>query len=229
MGYGLVLLGYSLTFFVSLSLYGWVVRLLGYVVMAYGLYKLRDYFPSYALSLFTVLALFLVGLGEAGCELAALFGAEGIEGIKTVVYYIRDGLVLVFHIFFLISCYIAFGVVGLEDKRVSAVTDIFAVVLGYVLYVLAALGVIGANISLLAQIIWMIMVFVLILSCYMRICPEGDENMPRRESKIGFINKFSEALEKRENEAIEKTRREIEEKRRAAESGTTKKRRKKKK
>ena len=229
MGYGLMALGYALTFFVSLSLYGWVVRLIGYLVMAYGLFKLRDYFPSYALSLFTVLALFLVGLGEAGCELAALFGAEGIDGIMTAVYYIRDGLVLVFHIFYLISTYIAFGVVGLEDRRISAVTDIVAVVLGYVLYTLAAFGVIGADVSLVAQIIWMIMVFVLIFGCYMRICPEGDENMPRRESKIGFINKFSEALEKRENEAIERTRREIEEKKRAAASGNTKKRRKKKK
>ena len=36
MGYGLVLIGYLLTFFTSLTLYGWMTRLLGYLVMAYG-------------------------------------------------------------------------------------------------------------------------------------------------------------------------------------------------
>lgn len=228
MGYGLVLTGYALTFFVSLTLYGWLVRLLGYAVMAYGLYKLKDYFPSYQLSLFTLLALFAVGLCESGCEIALVFGssAEALDPIKTVVFYIRDGLVLVFHILFLISTYIAFGVVGLNERRVSAVTDICAVTVGYVFYILSTLHVIEANIAFFVQMIWMIMVFVLIFGCYMRICPEGDEDMPRRESKIPFINKFAEALEKRENEAIEKTRREIEEKKKKAASGGKKKRKK---
>jgi hypothetical protein len=73
------------------------------------------------------------------------------------------------------------------------------------------------------------MVFILIFGCYMRICPEGDENMPRRESKIPFINKFAEALEKRENEAIERTRREIEEKKKNLANGTHKKHKRRRK
>ncbi len=230
MGYGLVLLGYSLTFFVSLSLYGWLIRLLGYLVMAYGFFKLKDYFPSYQLSLFTLLALFLAGLCEAGCEMYVMLGEaqEAVQAFKNTVCYIRDGMILVFHILFLISTYIAFGVVDMKEKRISAVTDMIAVIAGYVFYILAAFGVIEANLALFVQLIWMIMVFILILGCYMRICPEGDEDMPRRESKIGFINKFSEALEKREQEAVERTRREIEEKRRRAASGSNKKKRKKK-
>lgn len=228
MGYGLVLLGYSITFFVSLSLYGWVMRLLGFAVMAYGFIKLKDYFPSYKLSVFTLLALFLVGLCEAGCEIALIFGGlpESVDPIRTVIYYIRDGLVLVFHICFLASTYIAFGVVGLKEKQASAVTDICAVIVGYIFYILSALGIVEANVAIFVQMIWMIMVFVLLFGCYMRICPEGDEDMPRRESKIPFINKFAEALEKRENEAIEKTRRDIEEKKKGAASGSKKKNKK---
>lgn len=231
MGYGLVLIGYTITFFVSLTLYGWLFRLLGFAVMAYGLIKLKDYFPSYKLSVFTLIALFLVGLGEAGCETVLLFGglSESIDPIKTVIYYTRDALVLVFHICFLVSTNIAFGVVGLNDKKVSAVTDIFAVTLGYIFYILAALGIVEAGVAVVAQMIWTVMVFVLIFGCYMRICPEGDEDMPRRESKIPFINKFSEALEKRENEAIERTRREIEEKKKRAAEGSKKKHHKKRK
>jgi len=228
MGYGLVLLGYVLTFFVSISLYGWAIRLLGFAVMAYGFFHLKDYFPSYKLSLFTMIALFAVGLCESGCEIAAMLGsaAEEVDPVKTVICYVRDGLILVFHILFLISCYIAFGVVGLNDKKVSAVTDICAVIVGYVFYVLSAFGVIEANLAFFVQMIWMIMVLVLILGCYMRICPEGDEDMPRKESKLPFVNRFAEALEKRENEAIEKTRREIEEKKKRAAEGGKKKRKK---
>ena len=224
MGYGLVLIGYALTFFTSLTLYGWLFRLLGYAAMACGLYKLREYFPSYKLSLITVTLLAVTGLGEASMELASFLGAE-LESVKTIVFYIRDALVFFFHIFFLISTYIAFGVVDMVEKKVSAVTDMCAVVLGYVFYILATFGVVEASVAVFVQLIWTVMVFFLIFSCYMRICPEGDENMPRRESKIPFINKFAEALEKRENEAIERTRREIEEKKKNI--GNGKKKRKK--
>lgn len=229
MGYGLVLIGYALTFFTSLTLYGWLFRLLGYVVMASGFIKLKDYFPSYQLSVFALLALILTGFCEAGAEIAAFLGAAGdMTLFKTIVYYTRDVLVLVFHIFFLIATYIAFGVVGLNEKRLTAITDLCAVLVGYILYLLAALKVIEANLSFFVQLIWTIMVFVLIFGCYMRICPEGDENMPRRESKIPFINRFSEALEKRENEAIERTRREIEERRKNLAKGTNKKKKRRK-
>lgn len=229
MGYGLVLIGYALTFFTSLTLYGWLFRLLGYTVMVYGFFKLKDYFPSYKLSVFALLALMLTGICEAGAEMASLLGFGGdMTLFKTVVYYTRDVLVLIFHIFFLISTYIAFGVVGMNEKKLSAVTDLCAVVIGYVLYLLAALGVIEAGISVFVQLIWSVMVFVLIFGCYMRICPEGDENMPRRESNIPFINKFAEALEKRENEAIERTRREIEEKKKNLSNGTHKKKKRRK-
>ena len=225
MGYGFVLIGYALTFFTSLTLYGWVFRLLGYVSMAWGLYKLKDYFPSYKLSLASVAALTVTGLCEAGAEILSTLGSAD-ELFKTVVFYTRDALVLVFHILFLISTYIAFGVVGMTDKKVNAVTDICAVALGYVFYILAALKIVESSVAIFVQMIWTVMVFLLILGCYMRICPEGDENMPRRESKIPFINKFSEALEKRENEAVERTRREIEEKKKRAASGEKKKRKK---
>ena len=226
MGYGLVLIGYALTFFTSLTLYGWLFRLLGYAAMAYGLFKLKDYFPFYKLSLFAVLALFLTGIGEAGAEIFSLLGKDA-ELFKTAVFYTRDALVLVFHVLFLIATYIAFGVVGMTDKKVNAVTDICAVVLGYVFYILAALKIVEGSVAVLVQLIWTVMVFFLIFGCYMRICPEGDESMPRRESKIPFINKFAEALEKREAEAIERTRRDIEEKKKKAASGGSKKKHKK--
>ena len=226
MGYGLVLIGYALTFFTSLTLYGWLFRLLGYAAMAYGLFKLKDYFPFYKLSLFAVLALFLTGLGEAGAEMFSLIGKDA-DLFKTVVFYTRDALVLVFHVLFLIATYIAYGVVGMTEKKVNAVTDICAVVLGYVFYILAALKIVEGSVAIFVQLIWTVMVFFLIFGCYMRICPEGDESMPRRESKIPFINKFSEALEKREAEAIERTRRDIEEKKKKVASGTSKKKHKK--
>ena len=231
MGYGLVLIGYLLTFFTSLTLYGWMTRLLGYLVMAYGFYKLKDYFPSYKLSLFSLLAIFLVGLGEAGCEMAKMVGAaaEAVDPIKNIICYTRDGMIFVFHIFFLVSTCIAFGVVGMNEKKVSAVTDMCAVTVGYVFYILSVLHIVEANLAFFVQLIWTVMVALLILSCYMRICPEGDEDMPRRESKIPFINKFSEALEKRENEAIERTKRDIEERKRKIESGTHKKRKRRRK
>jgi hypothetical protein len=117
----------------------------------------------------------------------------------------------------------------MKERKVSAVTDLCAVTVGYVFYILSAFGIVEANVAFFVQLIWTVMVAVLILGCYMRICPEGDEDMPRRESRIPFINKFAEALEKRENEAIERTKRDIEEKKKNAANGTHKKRKRRRK
>ena len=42
MGFGLLFIGYLLTFVVSMTLYGWAIRIVGCVVMMIGMHKLRE-------------------------------------------------------------------------------------------------------------------------------------------------------------------------------------------
>ena len=56
------------------------------------------------------------------------------------------------------------------------------------------------------QLIYSAINALLIFKCYAMICPEGDEEMPRKPSRFAFINKIRAEREAREQKAIEETK-----------------------
>ena len=68
--------------------------------------------------------------------------------------------------------------------------------------------------TLLIGLVWYILNIILIYSCYMWICLEGDEDMARKPSRFAFINRLNDSLEKKEQEAIRQTVERAREKRR---------------
>ena len=46
----------------------------------------------------------------------------------------------------------------------------------------------------------------LIFKCYAMICPEGDEDMPRKPSRFAFINKIRAEKDAREQKALEEAK-----------------------
>lgn len=229
MGYGLLAIGYIVSFILSINLYGWAIRLLGCVLMGVGLYKLRDYFPSYLLTFVSTCLLFALSAAEGVCDITLKLAGESEvwELAMTVVRYARDGAVFAFNILLIIPTFIALGHVGLKERRVSAVTDLCAVLLWGVLYILSRAGVVSSDIVFAVQLVVTVMIFVLLFGCYMRICPEGDEDMPRKPSKLPFVNKISDALEKKERESAERAARKLEEDRAKRSVGKKSKKRKK--
>ena len=53
---------------------------------------------------------------------------------------------------------------------------------------------------------FIILNLIMLFSCYMRICQEGDEDMPQRPSKIKIFNKMNDALNKKQDEIAESQR-----------------------
>lgn len=212
MGFGLLLVGYFVTFFMSLTLYGWAFRFVGYTVMAYACIKLREYFPKFAYTFWCAVALWVTGAIETLCGVTALLGseAEWITSVTLYVNYAITVLVYLFHLFMLTSIRDAAEEVDLDDKKVSAVTNMIIVTVGFIARGLALAKVIPLGLSMLAQLVWTVMNIILLFGCYMRICPAGDEQMPLKKSRIELVNKFNESLEKREQEAIDRTRQDIE-------------------
>lgn len=217
MGFGLLLIGYFVTFIMSLTLYGWAFRFVGYTVIAYSCVKLREYFPKFTYVFYSAAALWITGGVETVCGALQLFGSEAawISDVTVWVNYAITVLVFAFHMLMLWAIRGAAGEVGLEDKKISALTDMILVCVGFAARAMALAGLIPMGLSLLIQLVWTVMVLVLLFGCYMRICPAGDEEMPRKESRIGLVNKFNESLEKREQEAVARTQREIEERKAA--------------
>ena len=58
---------------------------------------------------------------------------------------------------------------------------------------------------ILLLLISMALYLVMIFSCYMYICPEGDEDMPRHESKFDFVNKMRNESDRRTEQAVRET------------------------
>ena len=58
---------------------------------------------------------------------------------------------------------------------------------------------------ILALLASMVLYLTMIFSCYMYICPEGDEDMPRRESKLEFVNKMRTESDRRTEQAVRET------------------------
>ena len=227
MGFGLLVIGYIVTFIMSLTLYGWLIRLVGYLIMAVACIKLKDYFPIFRYPVIILAALFISGGFEAVCE---IFGAAGwAQSAEAFNGYIRFALQLVYQFVLLISVSISAATVGLTEKRLSAVTDMSAVSLAAVFYLLAVTRPAFGGVAVLFGLVSNIMVIVLLFSCYMRICPEGDEDMPRGKSRIPFVDKINDSMEKRNLSEMEKSKAEIAARRRALAERNEKKSKKNKK
>jgi hypothetical protein len=53
-------------------------------------------------------------------------------------------------------------------------------------------------IAFLLQFAWAIFNLINLFTCYMYICPEGDEEMERRPSRFGFVNDMRDKMDERD-------------------------------
>mgnify|MGYP003309753734 CR=1 FL=1 len=217
MGFGILVVGYFITFIMSMTLYGWAIRLVGYIIMASACMKIKEYFPHFKYSILVLALLTISGGADAVLEISRLVGyaPAWFEQATVINGYARFALQLAFHFALLISVSFAAGSVDLPDKRISAVMDIVAVSFSSFMYILAMTHPRLNGVAVLVGLAANIMVLVLLFGCYMRICPEGDEDMPRGKTKIPFVDKINDSLEKRNLEEVEKSKAEIAARRRS--------------
>ncbi len=216
MGFGILFVGYLLSFFVSLVNYGYIIRLAGYALMAISLIKIREYGREFTYPLIGSFVLILYGIYDLiyqGAGLLAIKLPEAMQNAGEVMSILHVVLVVAFNLLLLWAIYSITRRLELFKQRNAAVRNAIFVVLYFALNILG-IGPLKANEiytkyfglpTLLLQLVWIVLISILIFSCYMFICPEGDEDMPRRESKIGFINKMAEESDRRMEQASQST------------------------
>lgn len=223
MGFGILFISYLLSFFISLVNYGYVIRLAGYAMMALALLKLREYGREFTYPLVASVALIVYGIydfvyqgaGAISVQLPSFFDAA-----FGVMEYISIGVIVVFNVALLYAVYSITSRLELYKQRNAAVRNIIFVLVYFVLTVLAIGPLRGNTVytkyfglpTLLLQLAWIILNSVLIFSCYMYICPEGDEDMPRKKSKFGFIDKLIDESDRRMEQASKDTQEYIKQK-----------------
>ncbi|MBE6538998.1 MAG: hypothetical protein E7671_06000 [Ruminococcaceae bacterium] len=218
MGFGLLFFGYALSHLMTLNSFGFVFRLTGCAVMIAGLSKLEAYEKRFFYARLNAIFLAIIALLESvGQLLLGHFPAGSVIATvvsKNIFYVAFLAVTVIFHVFLYRAIRKIARDVGIRNIEERALRyGIFAC---FELLLLAVCGIcwylkfdftryILMAVVLLPYII-IVLNLTLFYSCYKNICEEGDEEAPRKPSRIPFLNKLFEVSEKREQEIYEKTK-----------------------
>ena len=216
MGFGILFLSYFLAFFVPLS----YLHVLGYAGVAWALTKLRDYRPAFMRAAWWLIPLGVCCLYHvvgSVLELLPYFGVAAPELPLTgkvttaIVSMLESACMLGFHVAFLRQLRGFAAELELPAIAKRADWGLWLVGVQTSTYVLAlALELAGMPLQLLSilaffmQFVWAIFNLINLFTCYMYICPEGDEDMERAPSRFGFVNDIRGKMEERDRMARER-------------------------
>ena len=218
MGFGLLFIGYFMTYLMSVSYAGYLIRLAGYALMIYAFTKLMGYNRSFKLPLFvSAILLCVTGVGcyvEVGeflYEYLIIDNFAVAEAFKMALATVDDILVFVFHGGLLYAIRAIAKETEAKNLPYTAARN-FAFICVYQL-LLALTWLPFAFVEdykryfsmpiYLLYFAWIILDLVLIFKCYANICDEGDVDMPLKKSKIEFVNKIREEAARREQKAAD--------------------------
>ena len=209
MGFGLLFLGYFVSYAMTLIL---PVGIVGYVMMFLATRKLSEYnsrFQLCGLPLAGLTAVSVYELGYTVCDHLSLspeiFSAE----VSKIVFGVREGIAVAFHTCLLIAiCSIAKST-ELDKLAFKSMRNLVVVFVGEIAYFVALLMPSGEAASVvgyvgtLLRLAFVVLNLLLIANCYRLICAEGDEEMSAKESRFEIINKMNAVINKREEEAMQ--------------------------
>ena len=216
--------------------------LLGGFLMYLGLSELRKYSPVFIYALIASILIILCSVFKLGAWLngwlsldLALFSTTAVsivDWVKFVIYLIFDFSML-------------YGIADLSrrvefpETRAKAIKNMVFVTI-YAIFQLITLMPFMSVIDdgdkqavlillLIIQLVYTVLNSFLIFNCYAMICPEGQEEMPKKPSRFAFINKLRAIREAHDEKAAEEMKNYYEERLRERNAKRGKKGGKKKK
>ena len=211
MGFGLLFIGYFLEYLIGMNDISVFTHLLGYMVMFAGLSQLRLYCRAFSYAQYCTVPLMLLAIYRTFAGLPELFDISFtfVTEARTFWITLADlALVSLFHVLLAIAIMEICNRTGVKKNAVIAIRNLLIVFLYDAAYVgltfSSGKSVTLYGVTLLLQLIWVIGNLVLIGSCYMRICPAGQENMDKQRSpsRIPWIARLQEKYQKSEDKAI---------------------------
>lgn len=226
MGFGSLLIGYTVAYLFSIGLgglanYAFAGFLIGYFLCYIGLSELRKYSPAFNYALIFSIALTVCGLFETlvGLDNLLALGLNLSGGfIAQLFSYIRFILDCAFNLALLYGTVDISKRVDFEPTRNMAYRNMIFVVIAYafelVRMLLASFAFESVKnflstltaISMILKIFYIALNVFLWFKSYAFICPAEDVDMKRKKSKIEFVNKIHERNDKKEQENMELSR-----------------------
>ena len=216
MGFGVLFIGYMLVALGVFVPFGFVMRLGGYALMAIAFLKLKEFGTTFIYQLIISVIMTIYGIYCAvyqGAEKLSIPLPGIFESAAGVMLWIGLAGTIALNLLIAYSTYKIASDVDLSKPKNAAVRNSIIISLFGILAALW-LSPVGTNDfykkyfglpMILALLASMVLYLTMIFSCYMYICPEGDEDMPRRESKLEFVNKMRTESDRRTEQAVRET------------------------
>ncbi len=222
MGFGYLLIGYLITFVLSMTAqslgFSGLAWLAGYAVMMGGLSMLSHYQSAFSWAKWSLIPLFVSALYQTFADFDALLLLE-LPLFGTVAWAVYEwltlALVVVFNLLMLYAIHRLAQEVELPKLSVAAGRNAIFLGIYVLLKIFVAMPFAESIAGYLAlpilgfDLIWIICNLLLLLSCAKTICPEGDEDQPAKPA-TGWIGRMNEAYERNRQRAVETKTRETE-------------------
>lgn len=210
MGFGYLLLGYLITYLISITAgavgIGSLALLAGSALMFWGLHNLCRFNTSFVPAKWLTLPLFALGLCRLWQDVAkAWFLWEGktADVMTAVVTWASFAATLLFHFAMLYAIRVLALEVELKKLASHAMYNTLAVGIWGALFLLCNMPSVGESVlpylgfsMSLFNFVYMISNIVLLLRCAKNICAEGDEEVPLKPSRFAWVNRISESYNK---------------------------------
>lgn len=215
MGFGLLFIGYLFTFRIATQSSGFdfLPDIVGYLIMFAGLSKLALYGKGFRYAKLLLIPLIAAGgvtLVFQSLDLAGYSLNEIFTDISQATDIVTQIFLFAFHVALFVGIRDIARETDLPKVAFRAVRNLSITVFYYLVVLLSRLPVLGALpqryvglFVFLLGILWILMNLVLIFSCYMRICLEGDEEMPVKPSRFAVVNRMNAKIDA----ALDKTER----------------------
>lgn len=214
MGFGLLLIGYIFAFTAKIGLgpYHFAGMALGGFLTYLGLSELKKYSPVFIYAQIVNVALILCSFFKTlvwANDSFALSLSILNDNVSIGYQFVEFGVTLLFDLSLLYGIADLARRVDHDEIKGKAYRNMIFVGIYYVYQIVMFFPI--ANDILMSflpilQLIYSAINALLIFKCYAMICPEGDEEMPRKPSRFAFINKIRAEREAREQKAIEETK-----------------------
>ncbi|MBR6725413.1 MAG: hypothetical protein IKL81_00315 [Clostridia bacterium] len=228
MGFGLLLIGYMFAFVAGAGMgnYLFAGMLIGGFLMYLGLSELRKYSPAFIFALIGSILIILCSFWGTAVWLDSFLSLGwGISsGIFATVYdWIKFVVNFAFNIAMLYGIADISRRVELIEMRQKAVRNMIYLTVFNVYQIIMFFPIefikndqpFFFTILLILRLVYTIVNAWLLFRCYAMICPEGQEDMPKKRSRFEFINKIRDAKDAKEEKAIEEMKEYYESKLRA--------------
>ncbi len=205
MGFGYLLLGYLITYLISITAgsigIGSLALLVGAALMFYGLHNLCSFSTSFIPAKWLTLAVFALGLFRLWEDFfSAWFATDAaVDAILTaILMWASFAITLLFHFAMLYAIRVLSLEVGLSKLSSHAMYNTLAVGVWGALFLLCNMPAIGESLlpylsisMALFNLVYLISDIALLLRCAKNICAEGDEDVDPKPSRFEWINRIS--------------------------------------